>query len=170
MFTQILPLLMASMMMPPEDVVAVEANAAAIFAPYKADVNDTPSWERTVYSEETAALIAHWQEVLPEDEPDELNDGDWFCQCQDWDHDKFSADMGAPEPLTEDLAEVAGKVDLGFGEDYPARAVRLIFKREAGEWRLDDMVAETFPRGLKQALRETIAADEARRAETKAGQ
>lgn len=166
MIVQLLPFLLASMMLPPEDVAAVQAQAAAIFAPYKAEVNDVPSWERTVYSEETAALIAHWQKVMPENEPDELNDGDWFCQCQDWDQAKFAVALEPATPLTEELFEVKGKVDIGFGAESPARDIRLIFKREGAEWRLDDMVSDSFLQGLKQALRDTITTDEALRANT----
>ena len=164
MILNILPLLLASIGLPPEDMAAVEDRAAAIFAPYTApEVDPTPSWERPIFSQEVSALIAHWLKVMPEDEPDELNDADWFCQCQDWDKAKFKATLYPVTPLTEDTVEVEGKIEL-FGEEGGIRDVRLIFKREAGDWRLDDMTGDSYPRGLKQALRETIAADEARRA------
>ena len=33
-------------------------------------------------------------------------------------------------------------------------------KREGAVWKIDDMFSSDYPHGLKQALRETIAADE----------
>jgi hypothetical protein len=58
------------------------------------------------------------------------------------------------------LAEVRVRLSLGFGE---RRAARLVMKREANGWRLDDLVAAPdFPRGLKRKLRETIAEDSRR--------
>ena len=108
-----------------------------------------------------AALIARWQAVLPEGELDGLNDGDWLCQCQDWDGDAFQARIDAIEMVGTGVAEVAITVDLGFGEPGSERAERLTLRREGEAWLIDDIVAESFPEGLKQALRETIAADEA---------
>jgi hypothetical protein len=164
MIAYILPFLLASTPLPAEDVAAVEARVSEIFQPYKAEANDAAAWELPVFSRETKALIGHWQRVMPEGEVDELNDGDWFCQCQDWDQQKFSVTSGLPSTLSEGLVEVEARVDLGFDGEGGIRTLRLIFRREGKGWMLDDMFADSFPDGLKQALRETIVADEARRA------
>lgn len=55
---------------------------------------------------------------------------------------------------------VLSLIDLGHG---PPREARLVFKKEANDWRIDNMFASDFPGGLKQTLRETIAEDEALR-------
>lgn len=160
MTASILPaLLLAAVGLSATEQTALDATVAEIFRPYGEEANDKPPWDYPIYSAETAALIAHWQRVVPQDEPDELNDGDWLCLCQDWDAEEFKAILGSREALSADTAQVEVKLDLGFGE---GRDAKLILKKEGTSWRLDDLFAESFPRGLKQALRETIAADEAR--------
>jgi hypothetical protein len=42
--------------------------------------------------------------------------------------------------------------------------MQLRFRPEGGGWKVDDLFAAGMPDGLKQALRETIAADEALKA------
>jgi hypothetical protein len=48
------------------------------------------------------ALIARWKAVMPQDEVDALNDGDWLCQCQDWDGDGFRATIVSIAMASED--------------------------------------------------------------------
>jgi len=153
------PLLLAGAALPAADSAAIEARVKAMFRPYSLPSNAKSPWEYPIFSAETAALIAHWQRVQPKDEPDALNDGDWFCLCQDFDQKKFRAVPSPAQSVAPGVAEVRVSVDLGFDEP---RAERLVFKREANGWRLDDLFADPdFPRGLKQKLRETIAEDEA---------
>lgn len=157
--TILTPLLLAGAALPAADSAAIQARVKAMFRPYSLPATSKSPWEYPIFSAETAALIAHWQRVQPRDEPDALNDGDWFCLCQDFDQKKFRAVPGPAQALAPGLAEVGVSVDLGFGE---TRAERLVFKREASGLRLDDLFADSdFPRGLKQKLRETIAEDEA---------
>lgn len=161
-FAFILPLLASLAALSAADTAALDQRAAEIFRPYKDGSSDKASGDYPVFSADTAALIAHWQRVLPPDEPDRLNDGDWFCQCQDWNADGFKATMGEATALPDGTAEVVVKVDLGFDEVPDLREARLVFRREEAGWKLDDMfAADAFPEGLKQALRETIAEDEA---------
>jgi hypothetical protein len=127
------------------------------YQPYSMDHMGKSSWEIPVFSAEVAALIAHWQRVMPSDEPDDLNDGDWLCLCQDWDHRHFHAATGAHRRLGRNQVQVTVQINLGEGE---TRTARLVLKREAGVWKLDNIFASDFPRGLKVALRRTIAADE----------
>jgi hypothetical protein len=153
------PLLLAGAALPAADSTAIEARVKAMFRPYSLPSTSKSAWEYPIFSAETAALIAHWQRVLPKDEPDALDDGDWFCLCQDFDQKAFRAVPGAAQGVAPGVVEVQVRLDLGFGE---TRNERLVFKKEANGWRLDDLfAADDFPRGLKQKLRETIAEDEA---------
>lgn len=165
MIATILPMLLAGAAPPPAETAALEAQIAEVFRPYRDGADSRAAWDYPIWSAEVAALIAHWQRVLPEDEPDALNDGDWLCQCQDWDEKGFKTVVAARRLIGPDRAEADVKIDLGFAEVSDLREARLVFKREGGAWRLDDIFAEeAFPRGLKQALRETIREDEALRA------
>lgn len=144
------------------DAAALDAAVADVFHPYTRDSDGKAAWDYPIWSREVTALIDHWQRVVPPDEPDALNDGDWLCQCQDWDEKGFKTIIGAPRMTGADAAEVDVKIDLGFSEARDLREARLLFRREAAAWKLDDIFArEAFPQGLKQALRETIAEDEA---------
>ena len=159
MLTIVLPLLAAATLSEPDNNL-LEQRVVAIFAPYaKADAS-TPSWDYPIYSAEAAELIARWRRVTPANEPDALSEGDWLCQCQDWDENAFTATMGERRVLTADLVEVDVIVDLGFGGPEALRQERLVFRREGGGWQVDDLFAQSFPQGLKQALRTTIAEEE----------
>ncbi len=144
----------------PADRAALDSTVARIFAPYRHAATSqqaTSSDDYRGFSAETSALIARWKRVMPDGEVDDLNDGDWFCLCQDWDAKIFRATIRSRELLSADRARYRVRINL-----FPAeqRDERLIFHREAGRWKLDDIFATDFPRGLKQALRETIVADE----------
>lgn len=152
-------LLLAGAALPAADRAAIDARVQEIFRPYKLPPTPTASWDYPIFSAETAALIAHWRRVVPENEPDALNDGDWFCLCQDFDQKSFSATPAPARALRPRVAEVRVRVDLGYGQ---IRNERLVFKKEAAAWLVDDLFAgPDFSRGLKQKLRQTIAEDEA---------
>ena len=53
------------------------------------------------------------------------------------------------------------RIDLGFAGAENLRPATLTLKHEDGVWQIDEIAAEGFPHGLRQALRETIAEDEA---------
>jgi hypothetical protein len=138
-----------------------EATIASIYAPYSEEGAGTASWEYPIYTAEVAQLIDRWLAVLPADEPDELNDGDWLCQCQDWDAKRFRAVVTGRRALRRGVVQVSVRLDLGHGEP---RTARFVLRREAGAWKVDNLFAADFPRGLKQAIRETTARDIARKA------
>jgi hypothetical protein len=159
MLAMIVPLLLAATALSADDRHAMEERVVEIFAPYRA-ADVAPAWEQPIYTAEVAALIAEWRAVAPHDEPDALSDGDWLCQCQDWNEEAFTATITSIDAIGADRAEVEVDVDLGFAEPASSlRRERLVLKREDGVWKIDDLVAESFAAGLKQALRETIAAD-----------
>jgi hypothetical protein len=161
MLSAILPLLAATATLSLIDNNAVEGAVVGIFGPYTQPPGETASWDYPIYSADLTSLIAEWRRVTPEGEVDALSDGDWLCQCQDWDAQAFTATMGTKRVVDEDTVEVDVAVDLGFGGPEAIRQERLTLKREDGVWKLDDMTAEAFPNGLRQALRETIAEDKA---------
>jgi len=134
----------------------------AIYAPYTVTLQDGSyppiSWERPIYTKEVAALISRWETVMPEDEVDDLNDGDWLCLCQDWDSRAFKTTIVSSEMKGADAAHVMVDVAV-FGTE--ARRAAFDFKREDGVWKIDELTAEGMEKGLKQALRDTIAKDEA---------
>jgi hypothetical protein len=152
------PLLLAGAALPAADQAAIDARVREIFRPYSRPTTQ-PVPDYRGYSAETSTLIAHWKRVMPKGEVDDLNDGDWFCLCQDYDNKKFHAAPGAHREISPGVVEVTVRVDVGFDEP---RNERMVFKKEATGWRLDDILEpEQFPHGLKQALRDTIRTDEA---------
>ena len=161
MLTAILPVLAAAATLSVIDQNAVEGAVVEVFRPYAQGGSATASWDYPIYSAELTALIAEWRRVAPEGEIDALSGGDWLCQCQDWDPSSFTATMGPKEVLGEDRVELDVTIDLGSGGPEAARHERLTLIREDGQWRIDEIVAESFPQGLRQALRETIVEDQA---------
>ena len=159
MLATLVPLLLAAAAPSAADRSELEKTFVEIFRPYAAPPSGTAAWEFPIYSAEVTALIAQWRQRASADEPDALSDGDWLCQCQEWDDQAFSATIASIGMAGEDLAEVEIAVDLGSGGPESVRAERLVLKREEGDWKIDDLVGESFPQGLKQALRETIAAE-----------
>jgi hypothetical protein len=150
-------LLLAAASLSGSDRIALDAATRAIYAPYRRERTPIP-WERDIWSREIQHLITHWQSVLPPDEPDAMNDGDWLCQCQDWDSRRFRMTITGRKLIEPGVAEVAVNIVL-FAEAEP-RDARLVFRREEGRWMLDDMVTEEYPDGVKASLRQTILDDE----------
>jgi hypothetical protein len=136
---------------------AIEQTVTRIYQPYVIERATAPVWERSLFSREVSALINHWQRVMPEGQLDGLNDGDWLCQCQDWSPLNFHVTTLSRQPAGPGTVETRLRIDLGNGQ---SRQARLLLHKEAQGWRIDDLFADDFPHGLKQALRETIAADE----------
>ncbi|MCW1427958.1 YbjP/YqhG family protein [Novosphingobium sp. JCM 18896] len=158
-------ILLAAAGLAPATAGEVDRQVHEIFRPYRENADDRPVWERPIFSRELRTLIAHWQRVAPEGEVDDLNDADWLCQCQDWDPKAFDLAILKVAGAGADRASVDVRIGLGAGEAGKRRA-QLRLEREQGGWMIGDLyAAESFPEGLKQALRETIAKDEALRRE-----
>ena len=150
-------LALASATLPATDGTAIDRQIAEVYRPYSRRMNSTSAWERPIFSAEINTLVRHWGRVTPHDEVDDLSDGDWLCLCQDWEPRRFRATVFSKRGVRAGLVEVAMRINLGEGA---SRTPRLIMKREGTSWKIDDMFSSDYPRGLKQALRETIAADE----------
>ncbi len=154
-------LLLASARLSASDRAALDAATIALYEPYRTETADVAVWERDIWSREVRQLIAKWQTVIPEDEPDALNDGDWLCQCQDWDAKAFRMTITKRKKVSKDRAEVA--VDIVLFKDDDPRDAFLTFRREGGRWKLDEMFTEEYSDGIKAAIRQTIAEDQALR-------
>lgn len=150
-------LLLAAASLSASDRSALDAATRAIYAPYHDDAISPPPWERDIWTREIQHLITHWQSVLPEDEPDALNDGDWLCECQDWDAKKFRMKIIKRESKGKDAALIGVDFNLGHGEN---RDAYFEFRREDGRWLVDDIYTEPHADGIKAALRQTILDDE----------
>ena len=100
MLAMIAPLLLAAAAPSVAERSEIETTVVGIFQPYMGPAGAVAAWDQPIYSAEVAALIARWKAVMPEGELDGLNDGDWLCQCQDWDVDAFQARITSVE-LTE---------------------------------------------------------------------
>lgn len=134
---------------------ALDTEVNRIYGFYRHDTDHLAAWERANFSAQTAALIARWRRVNPTGEVDDLSGGDWFCLCQDWEGMRWW--IAARRFQAPGKASVTVRLTFGGAN---RRDARLVFVREAGRWKVDDLfAANDFPRGLKQALRETIAAD-----------
>lgn len=149
-------LALASATLPAADSVAINRQVAEVYRPYTRAMTSTSAWERPIFSAEINGLVRQWRRVTPRDEVDDLSDGDWLCLCQDWEPRRFVAVVTAKRLLRPGIVEATVRINLGEGA---ARTARLQMKQEAGAWKIDDMLSSDYPRGLKQALRETIAAD-----------
>ena len=134
---------------------AVDKAVTALYAPYG---QEEPNWDavrrQKNYSRETEALISKWEKGLPKDEVTELGDFDWLCECQDWDSKAFKLTIQPHGQPVDGKAEVSAKIDLGFDE---SRDARFLMVKEGKGWKVDDIVSESFPKGLKVALNEAIA-------------
>ncbi|MGZ3198087.1 MAG: DUF3828 domain-containing protein [Croceibacterium sp.] len=142
---------------PPEQA-ALLRTVEALFKPYSRPATQrAPAvWQRRIWSRETAALIARWRRTTPSDEVDDLSDGDWLCQCQDWDEHAFKLTVRQPQLDTAGHAAVDVRFQLSPGE---WRSARLLLNLEGGAWKLDDVLAADFASGLKATIRRTIADD-----------
>lgn len=142
---------------------ALEGAFVEVYKPYTAGQHNTAPWDFPIYSAEVTELIGQWRSVASDEEPDALGDGDWLCQCQEWDSSSFIATIVSTPVATKSDAELEVTVDPGLGAGPEStRTLRLILKRENDVWKVDDIVADSFPGGLKQALREAIEAGRAR--------
>lgn len=143
----------------PGSALSTPADAVAtVFAPYRGKPDATAVWERRVFTRDTAVLIAHWRKVAPRDGPDDLDDSDWLCGCQDWDAKAFRASVLSSRFAADDVVEMTIALELGGGDRH---RLRLTFRREGGRWLLEEIVSRDFPRGLKAALRHSIAVESA---------
>ncbi|MBU6394935.1 MAG: DUF3828 domain-containing protein [Sphingomonadales bacterium] len=134
----------------------LDAAIEAIFAPYRQPaIESGAAWERPIFTRNLRALIARWQAVTPT-EADDLSEFDWVCQCQDWDPYFFRATVISKRSLAADRIEVRVMIRL---EPRTSQQAQIVLQRERGRWLIDEMFSPDFKRGLRAAIRDTIAED-----------
>ncbi len=153
-------LLLAAAALSKADRAALDAATRAIYAPYSQDTSYEAVWERDIWTAEVRKLIAHWLTVVPEGEVDAMNDGDWICQCQDWDPKGFRVKITKREAKGPGAALIGVDFNLGHGDP---RDAYFELRKENGRWLIDDIYSEPYSDGIKAALVQTIAEDEALR-------
>lgn len=128
-----------------------------LFAPYRtsSDRPAPPVWTRPVFSSQVTPLIAAWRKtVQPGEIGSALEEGDWFCQCQDWDGPRFRILSRSYRTLPDGRVEA----DISFDLGGDTRRERIVFRREGERWKVADLFSPAFPKGLVAALKAEIAA------------
>ena len=127
----------------------VRASVQQFYAPFASDTVAMPDWELPIFTAETAVMIRDWREALGDEPIDDLSSFGWLCECQDWDAAAFRVTVTSVELAGKDHAIVAVTVEQGWGSKVEQKLELL---REDGDWRLDDMLSDSFPNGLKAEL------------------
>jgi hypothetical protein len=141
--------------MTPADDAAIRAVIRTIYTPYNAPSDTESSMDRRVFSAPTKALIETWKvRANNEGEITDLSGEDWFCQCQDWDPEKFRVTAIKLQPLSR--GKVRADVALLLARGAPGK-LRLIMTRERGKWLVDDLIAINGYPNLTTGLRREIA-------------
>jgi Protein of unknown function (DUF3828) len=142
----------------PADEAAVRAAVTALFVPYKRPPTETVQqmdFDRPVFSSRTRALIERWKNRGgPKDIVTPLADGDWFCQCQDWDYRITKLGPQKLHWLGPNHVESRALFTV-FRDDQ--RALHLVLLRENGKWLIDNLYFENERASLATQMRFEIA-------------
>ncbi|WP_088307554.1 DUF3828 domain-containing protein [Novosphingobium sp. B 225] len=131
----------------------VDAVLLKAYGGYKSDADNGPAdWQKPVYSAEVTTLIKTWDKHTGENLT-ALSDYSWFCDCQDWDAQKFRWTRLSLRSLGPNRAEVKVRVNAGWGS---ASLQRLILVRQGGRWLIDDLFSDSVPTGIKATLRQEL--------------
>ncbi|OYX44673.1 MAG: hypothetical protein B7Y87_03810 [Sphingomonadales bacterium 32-64-22] len=145
------------------------AAAQAAFAPYSKEAPWTEAdWDLPLFSSETTALIDEWKTGVSDEDVEDLNGFSWLCQCQDFDPKTFRVEFEVHHADGTDVSTVDARVNLGWEGDETAES-ELYMLRENGRWTLDDIVSDSFPKGLKADLVAAIEQHRAQPADTEEG-
>ena len=101
------------------------------------------------YTASLGTLINRWKPIASDDEVYELNDFDWYCQCQDFDTKTAKLTSQKYNAVSADKIVVTTRFSAGWGSK-PSPLI-FMFKREGGKWLLDDLRFESG-RTLRQGL------------------
>lgn len=132
----------------------VAAALDRIYGHYRRPDNATADWEQPVFTAALRGKIQAWRRDAG-DEPTDLSDFGWFCDCQDWDAKTFRAEKRAVRELGRNRIEVQVHVTVGWGG---ATDQRLILVREGGKWLVDDLFPRSTPEGIRRGLQRETAA------------
>lgn len=157
----------------PHDEAAVREIIAKIYAPYSQPIAEAPedgsyapdnaagsaaSGYEPPYTQTLAALIEHWDRLMQESEDlYGLNGFDWYCQCQD--NDPVTSRLVRQKYAAKGKDAVDAKILFSpgryQGKDMGAPLL-FRFKRESGQWKIDDLKfqdSDTLRKGLADDIR-----------------
>jgi Protein of unknown function (DUF3828) len=135
----------------------VDAVVRSVLAPYANPRIVAPNYfTAPPWTTRTRALIRAWQDAPKSANTDvtPLSEGDWLCQCQDWDSAAFRVQSVRTTKMTQDrvIAEVRYAISR-----TDARRLRFVMQQEGGQWRIDDLLFEHDRQSLRSQLRGEIA-------------
>jgi Protein of unknown function (DUF3828) len=136
------------------DNAAIRAAIKVIYAPYLDPAKEISAFEAPVFSARTTALIKQWRNRRSSDEVSPLSQGDWFCQCQDWDSPGFRVTAIKIQPQAKGKVIANVSYDLGWDE---VRNLKFVMIRERGKWQIDDLISSGGYPSLTNGLRQEIA-------------
>jgi hypothetical protein len=116
------------------------------------DIDATVDGYEPPYSITLTALVVRWKASSVEGEVQGMGDFDWYCQCQDYD-DK-TARLTSQHYTKRDQSHIDADVrfTIGWRASSP---LKLMFVREGGAWKLDDLKFEdgnTLRSGLQRDI------------------
>lgn len=113
----------------------------AIFATYSDgnNENDGVSWQRPVFTKRFTAIIRKWEAKNTTDEVPPYGDGDWFCNCQDYDVHKTK--LSEVTVIKTGPGRYMASSFLYIGWDYSNR-INLSLVHENGQFLVDDIYEE----------------------------
>lgn len=139
----------------PADDAAIRAAIRGVYAPYNAPSDAETPMEQRIYSSATQALLDRWKRTAySEGEITSLSESDWFCQCQDWDSEKFRVTAIKLQPMPKGKVKADVTFILAGSE---SRKLRLIMTRERGKWLVDDLISINGYSNLTTGLRRELA-------------
>ena len=101
------------------------------------------------YTASLGTLINRWKPIASGDEVYELNDFDWYCQCQDF--DTKTATLKSQKYMAASADKIVATTRFSAGWGSKPSPLIFMFKREGGKWLLDDLRFESG-RTLRQGL------------------
>ena len=157
----------------PQDEAAVREIVAKIYTPYSQPIPEAPedgsyapdnaagsaaSGYEPPYTQTLSALIARWDKLMQESEElYGLNGFDWFCQCQD--NDPATSRLVRQNYASKGKDAIDAKILFSPGryEGKDMGAPLLFrFKREGGQWKIDDLKfqdSDTLRKGLVEDIK-----------------
>lgn len=170
----LLPVHMAAAKAPaPQDEAVVREIVAKIYAPYSQPIPEAPDdgsyapdnaagasvdGYEPPYTQSLAALIGRWDRLMQESEElYGLNGFDWYCQCQDNDPATSRLVRQSYTAKGKDAIEAKILFSPGRYEGKDMGAPLLFrFKREGGQWKIDDLRfqdSDTLRKGLADDIK-----------------
>lgn len=157
---------------PPDEAVVREI-VAKIYAPYSQPISEAPDdggylpdneagasagGYEPPYTQSLDALIGRWNRLMQQSEElYGLNGFDWYCQCQD--NDPASSRLVRQSYAAKGKDAIEAKILFSPGrfEGKDMGAPLLFrFKREGGQWKIDDLRfqdADTLRKGLAEDIK-----------------